>query len=102
MIYYAIKHIPTGNFLPYAKGSKGGGFTHVEPEKFPYQPRLFHREQDAKSCLTVWLKGKITVSRYGGDPYDNYECSEDWHVEKGPNRKRREFEIIPIELREVK
>jgi hypothetical protein len=36
MIYYVIKHKPTGRYLPPGLGSGGRGFTHVEPvEGYP-------------------------------------------------------------------
>jgi len=101
MIFYAIKHSPTGKYLPNSLGKKGRGGTHVEPMCFPHCPRLFSRRQDASTSLTWWLRGKVTVHITSGGSYDCGEYDEDWRVKEMANRKKEEFEIVKIYLKEI-
>jgi hypothetical protein len=53
MIFYAIRHKPTGDYLP---ANPRSGNTTVNPS--PYQPpRLFRHESKARCALNWWLKG---------------------------------------------
>lgn len=98
--YWMIRKKETKEFLP---SNDNRGFTKVEPTTFPHSPRLFSRKQDAKTSLTWWLKGITSVSRNTTrDPWNgDYDCDESWHLEKIPERKREDYEIIGIELKEV-
>jgi len=93
---YAIRQKSTGFYLPYPAGSSGRGGTHVEPVS-PLQsnPRLFTLERAAKSSLTYWLGGKISVhhSDYGGE-YD-----ETWSTKFVASRRADDMEVIPVELK---
>ena len=53
MTVYAIKHTASGMFLPEYRGH---GYTWLEPSDGI--PRLFRRKKDARTCLTMWAKGK--------------------------------------------
>ncbi len=89
MEYFAIKHVPSGGFLPQPKNGRGG--THVAPTtKLP--PRLFTRELDARNCLTWWLRGKIHTTYI-----DAWE-EESWHVQKMADRHREDMEIVKFKL----
>lgn len=96
-VYWIIQEKSTGRFLPFT----GRGFTGVEPTGFPHSPRMFSREQDAKTALTWWLKGITTVTRRSyQDPWNgDYDYDEDWHTQPVPERQRENFEIVPVELR---
>lgn len=96
---YAIKHVPTGQFLPAPSGRNGRGGSHMEPVKVSAAspPRLFHTEAAAKIALTYWLRGIVTVTYGYGNEWG--ECDESWHTEPQPHRKREEMAIVPIELR---
>lgn len=87
--YLAIRHKPSGGFLP---STRGYGFTREEPS-LTKPPRLFVRPSSATQALDYWLEG------------EHYEGSED--AESGalnikvipkPNRRREEMEIVEIEL----
>lgn len=91
---FAIKHIPTGHYLPTPSGWGGRGGSHVEPAPVTTAclPRLFHTEVAAKIALTYWLKGKTTVSHSYPDE------GEDWHIEPQNHRKADEMEVVPVNL----
>lgn len=58
---YAIRHKPTGHFLPEPKGYAGRGGSFLEPVDCGLDhdnPRLFKSELSAKRALTAWLQGK--------------------------------------------
>lgn len=58
MYYYAIRHKPTGHFLPRFPGQWGG--TWVEPtDKEP--PRLFRTGGYASLSLNHWLERKVAT-----------------------------------------
>lgn len=92
MIYYAIRRITDGFYLP---SGRRKGFTHDEPENPKvYSPRLFTRLVDAKNALRWWLEGRTTVSYHGED-------EEDWHTEKVPTRNAENMQIVKLELIEL-
>lgn len=97
--FYAIKHLPSGRYLPPGLGHGGRGFTHVEPENpAVYPPRLFLRKQDAKTALSWWLKGKTTVSRASYSTFDGSEIDEDWHTEPKPDRIADAMAVVQIKM----
>jgi hypothetical protein len=106
MIKWAIRHKPTGKFMPQSS-SKKHGYTHDEPtdcgNDSHFCPRLFGREQDAKTALTWWLLGRTTM-RYSNKIYYNAwgdaddDFGEDWHTELVVDRKAEDMEVIPIGL----
>lgn len=94
---FALRHKPSGQFIPEPTTSTGRGGSHVEPG--PGWPKLFKTEGAVKGYLTVWLKGKQTRS-YGYDMH----TGDDWehvNLEPIPSRKREEMEIVVFELKEV-
>ena len=97
LTYYVLRHKPTGDTIPYAHGRRGRGGSHVEPCNPEFdRPRLFETARTAKAFLTLWLEGKITVSR-GVDQYTG-EYDENWHTEPVPTRTRETMEIVAVEL----
>lgn len=103
MTLYVIRHKPSGQFMPEAGGKIRfrGGYTHWEPRDYAdlpvdsIPPRLFTREQDAKTALTWWLNGVASVS--GGHDYFG-EYDEQWHVDAKPERRREDMEIVKMKL----
>jgi hypothetical protein len=97
--FYAIRHKPTGLYLP-RRETKGA--THREPTVHLKKARFFHRERDARGFLTVWLKGKQTVvpcqSSHESFSYDDIR----WDLEPVPSRKADEMEVVAFEVVEVK
>lgn len=106
MIKWAIRHKPTGRFMPLSN-NKRHGYTHDEPgimEDSNLCPRLFGREQDAKTALTWWLKGE-TTGRWTGGSYLNVfgEADDDygfeWDTSFVVDRKAGEMEVVQISLK---
>lgn len=95
---WAIKHTPSGAFLPAPRGRGGRGGTHVEiGDDGP--PRLFDKEASAKSALRYWLDGAITVSQTSyGDPWEGYEYDEDRHLEPKPHRVAEDMKVVRVAI----
>lgn len=91
MKLYAIKHIPSGGYLP--PGGKGkDGHAHQDPSS-TRAPRLFVKESDARQAMRCYVSGKWVVTFYGeedlGGPEPKY-CG----------RVATEYEVVPMTLRE--
>lgn len=90
MIYYAIRHKPTGFYLPATQ--KRRGFTHDEPmDPKVIPPRLFPKKRSASSALDWWLDGLTSVFHDG-------EGGEDWKTEKVESRRPEDMEVIKLHL----
>lgn len=100
MYMWAIKHKPSGKFLPAPRGRNGRGGTFVEIDD-PGPPRLFHNETSAKSALRFWLAGKVHVERhYSGAPWGE-EIEEDWKTIPQPHRKAEDMTIVRVTISEA-
>jgi hypothetical protein len=86
MTMFAIRHKPSGGYLPSKVGSgKNTGFTHTTPTiKDP--PRLFRHRKDARMALRAWLEGVW------------YGSNQNSEIVPQPGRKARDMEIIEIEF----
>jgi hypothetical protein len=93
MNLYAIRHIPTNNYLPSRLG-RARGYTFDEPQPMGKMiPRLFTSERNARMALRAWLRGEHK-------PY--------WDVDGGtagvgeikpvPSRKAEEMEVVRMIL----
>lgn len=62
--FWVIKHKPTGWYMPELKKGMGGytGHTPVDITSGEGTPRLFTTPRGAKNALTLWLKGRTTVT----------------------------------------
>lgn len=105
--FWAIRHIPTGHYLPQPLGRMRRGGSHVEPVKHMVgepstEPRLFTTKRSASSALGQWMRGKAFASRgmSSGHPGNDWESDyyEDIEVIPQPHRVREDMEIIPINL----
>lgn len=101
---YAIRHKPTGHFLPEPKGRMGRGGSHVEPvdcSNDGENPRLFQSKLSAQRALTAWLRGKHTAEiDYDYDEYNGhaYPYQAGVHVKPVPSRIKEEMEIVSFQL----
>lgn len=97
-MFYAIKHKPSGLYLPAARGRNGRGFTWVEPD---LKPRLFARAQDAKCALAQWLKGQLTVRATSSD-WEQPDIMDDeiWEYTPVPSRIPEDMAIVAMSLKE--
>ena len=96
---YAIRHKPTGGYLPAPQGRGGRGGSHMEPMvftgnqgKYGVIPRVWATEKAAKAALWHWLQGKYVAYRYSS--YDDFE--EEIDVLPQPHRKEADMEIVPV------
>lgn len=91
---YAIRHDPSGYFLPARKN--GRGYSHDEPRNpIEVLPRFFFKEIEAKRALTAWLQGEFFMRT--GVPLDIYDPGEpELTVEARPSRKREEMSIVIV------
>lgn len=97
--YFAIRHKPSGRYLPELPGQRGG-YTHLEPRAWHLGPiRLFTNKRNVRLALRAWLCGKLHVRR----SYGNFEENDivEAETEPVPSRKAEEMEIVEFELREV-
>ncbi len=98
-MYYAIRHKPTGHFLPGSK--RRAGFTNdklTDPSKTA--PRLFNKRHYAQSALDWWLDGPA----WSKTILDQEGCVEDYEIlqKLDPTRIKEEMEIVKIGLHTVK
>ena len=94
---YAIRHTPTGHFLPapYNRGRRNQ--TSIKAVASTVRPpRLFRRYQDAKNALRWYLRGKTFV-RPRVDNDDGY-LGYEWVTEPIETRHAEDFEIIEVDL----
>ena len=96
---YAIRHKPSGGYLPRPNGHAGRGGSHVEPRVFKdgsgHIPRMFPTMAGAKAALGQWLRGKHKGIREYEDGY-YYTVGAD--IVPCPDRKREDMEIVTVEV----
>lgn len=98
--YWAIKHTPTGYFLPARR--RGKGYTHDDPQPAGGKlgPRLFHSPVGASRALKCWLMGEwreITTYSGLGEP----DCAGPEPTgRKKDQRKAAEMEVVSFVLSE--
>lgn len=90
--YYAIKHKPTGFFMPQADKSRGKGYTHHVPlDPLKHAPRLFVKKRAANDALRWWLLGHTSVLRFeDGD--------ETWSTDPDADRKAEDMEVVELQV----
>lgn len=86
--YFAIRHNPSGGFLPAVKGY---GFTRTSPT-LDEPPRLFGKTGPARQALDRWLEGEL----FEGTPDD--ENRIDLRLVRKPDRMASQMEIVEVEL----
>lgn len=102
---YAIKHKPTGFYLPEPTGRQGRGSSHTEPtDPKEARPNLFPSELSARRCLIQWLRGKHTA--YMNSEYDDmgghlFYYQDGTEVQPQTHRKAEDMEIVEIQLLDV-
>ena len=96
MKFYAIRHIPSGDFVP--AGGKGAGGHTKQPPSPTRPPRLFETLGAARKALTAYLKGQweevVGVSQTPDADIEIYA-----EPQKGTARNPSDWEIVPIELK---
>lgn len=100
MIVYAIRHKPSGNFLPQTNSKhhhRKSGFTYDEPVPATERlPRLFLKPGPAKCALTYWLSGEWREEWYRS--YLDGEDEPELVCKKVPGRKAEDMEVTAVVL----
>jgi hypothetical protein len=104
MKVFAIRHKPTGEFMPtrMSRNGFGGWSWWREPaygKPFDPTPRLFPSKQGAQNALTAWMQGRwVTITVHSG----GWESPEETRVpvpEKTETpRVREDMEIVELAL----
>lgn len=109
MKVYAIRHIPTGRFMPVPTGKNGSGSSYWDPFDgvtvygTPL-PRLFPLRRSASSALTQWLRGQhkpIDYVEHGEFYGGTHLIRESVEIIPVASRKADDMEIVAFELVEV-
>lgn len=101
-VWYAIKHLSSGLYLPCGLGRGGRGFTWVEPEDGRTEPpRLFSKRASAMRALSWWLKGTTKVSLKRSANMWGEDEIEDWNTTRVPSRRAEDMEVVCLQLQEV-
>lgn len=87
--YFAIRHKPSGGFLPQMAAY---GFTRTSPS-LDEPPRLFTTKKGCEQSLRRWLEGEW----YEGQFNDETQ-TQDVKIIKVPSRRAIEMEIVEIEI----
>lgn len=101
---FALRHKPTGNWLPATRYGKGASFDEPLPlAKCPRGPRLFFNYQSARNALIAWLQGQY--SKVSPD-FNLGQIFSDDNVRYAytpiQSRKREEMEIVEFSLQETR
>jgi hypothetical protein len=96
MTYWAIRHKPSGGFLP---AGRKRGFTHDQPST-ELPPRLFTKRRAAKAALRCWLMGDWKEETSGGSSYygDDYDIYPVPPSKPPADRKPEEMEVVMLLL----
>lgn len=97
MNVYAVKHIPTGLFMPQrnqARGSSNWTPGLPDSDHETTHMRIFPTMQAARCAMHSWLRGRVQVSRGGyGEDYE-----EDMKIIKDPTRRKQDVEVMIFTL----
>lgn len=94
---YAVRHKPSGLYIPRLETGKRRGGSHLEPSN-EREPRLFFNKLSARAFLSNWLQGKFEQHSYITNSGD-YDC--DLKVTPQPHRRKQDMEIVEFELHEI-
>lgn len=97
---YAIRHKPTGDYMPQLNNQKGYSSTGPMIAGGDLGPRLFISRRRAQMALNAWLRGEwIRVYTMHSDMMDyTSEDIDRMKIEPRPNRKKEDMEIVCFNL----
>jgi hypothetical protein len=99
MKYYAIKHKPTGRFMP--ETCKGYSYWDPAQPYAAYSPRLFVTKRGAANALTCWVNGQyshLTQTESDGWEGPSYTVVAGTVAEPVAGRKRDDVEVVEVTL----
>lgn len=106
MITYAIRHKPTGAFMPCRMSRCGfGGWSWWTPtgkdQPFDANPRIFYTLQAARNALTAWLQGAWRQETRDSGSWEFPETYTELVPDEPPApRSREDMEIVTFDLTE--
>lgn len=99
MIYYAIRHIRTGELMPEVRTR--GGYSHWNPDNsnmpikiFFGHPRLFETRKRAIRCISQWVSCQ-NGRRHFNQNYFTGECDDSIDI-KLDGRKKEDLEVVKV------
>ncbi len=103
---YAVRHKPTGHYIPEPSGRMGRGGSHVDPvevvpSKLDTHPRMWPTERGAQNYLSQWLRGKHhALHKWEQDGWESpaYRIDAGTKIEHQPHRVREDMEIVKIPI----
>lgn len=99
---WAVKHKPSGHYMPEPTGRSGRGGSHVEPDPDSNNARLFTSVRSAKIYISTYCLGKFIASRgmSPGHPGNDWEVDyyEDIDIIPQPDRNKEDYQIIELEI----
>lgn len=103
---FAIRHKPTGVFMPARINKAYGGWSHWDPtngeEVHDANPRIFYTLRSAQNALTAWLMGTHIRERGMHYDWEGIPDGYDNHIVNAPAtpRHRGDMEIVNFTLKE--
>ncbi len=94
--FYAVRHKPSGGFLPVIPRRWRDGHTHLEPCT-DSPPRLHSTKIGAQRALAQWLKGPL-VRNYKPDRFGDVLAEAGYRHMPVPSRIPADMEIVTIRL----
>ena len=91
MSYFAIRHKPTGNYMPVARGGSTG-ISAYTLERGRHPPRLFTTRKGAQCALTWWLDGE-QVAVYAEDGWGGHTG---WRTDHKTDRHKADVEVVEV------
>lgn len=107
MIYYMIRHITTGEFMPELR--RGKGYTHWNPAKVDTAenlkrkligtPRLFPSRKVATRCIVQWYSMPNSKEKSSQNFYGEVDI---FTTSTPDGRKKEDLEVVEVNIEEVK
>lgn len=103
---FAIRHKPTGKWMPARVNATAGGWSYWNPTSDDVvrdgNPRVFFTLRSAQNALTAWLMGEHSRKQGVHVDWEGIPDGYDDHVVNAPRapRHRGEMEIVSFTLKE--
>ena len=94
-VFYVLREVGTAKYMPQLDGR---GYTSVQFRELCI-PRLFTSARAAKTALTWWQKGPITVYR-GHVDFGDDDSGEEWHMPTAAEARTNDIEVVEVWLQE--
>ena len=95
---YAVRHKPSGLFIPRLEIGNLKGGSRLEPSN-DREPRLFFNKQSARCFLSTWLRGIFKL--YDSVDWETGQSESRITIVPQLHRKKEDMEIVEFNLVEV-